>query len=189
MNPSVKDFLDAYEDIDAENIIVFPNNSNVILTARQSADAWDKSNIVVIPNKDLGTGYAAISMLDTSVETVDELIDSINASMEGVVTAMVSMANRDTEQDGVTISDGDYIGFAGGTIYTDNPSRLQAATDLARKLDAGQFGILMLIKGKDVPEDEAQQLADTFEKEFRRTEIIPIEGKQPVHDYVMILEG
>jgi len=189
MNPSVKDFLDAYEDIDAENIIVFPNNGNVILTARQSADAWDKSNIVVIPNKDLGTGYAAISMLDTSVETVDELIDSINASMEGVVTAMVSMANRDTEQDGVTISDGDYIGFAGGTIYTDNPSRLQAATDLARKLDAGQFGILMLIKGKDVPEDEAQQLADTFEKEFRRTEIIPIEGKQPVHDYVMILEG
>ena len=189
MNPSVKDFLDAYEDIDAENIIVFPNNGNVILTARQSADAWDKSNIVVIPNKDLGTGYAAISMLDTSVETVDELVDAINASMEGVVTAMVSRANRDTEQDGVTISDGDYIGFAGGTIYTDNPSRLQAATDLAKKLDAGQYGILMLIRGKDVPEDEARQLAGTFEKEFRRTEIIPIDGMQPVHDYVMILEG
>ena len=189
MNPSVKDFLDAYEDIDAENIIVFPNNGNVILTARQSADAWDKSNIVVIPNKDLGTGYAAISMLDTSVETVDELVDAINASMEGVVTAMVSRANRDTEQDGVTISDGDYIGFAGGTIYTDNPSRLQAATDLAKKLDAGQYGILMLIRGKDVPEDEARQLAGAFEKEFRRTEIIPIDGMQPVHDYVMILEG
>ena len=189
MNPSVKDFLDAYEDIDAENIIVFPNNGNVILTARQSADAWDKSNIVVIPNKDLGTGYAAISMLDTSVETVDELVDAINASMEGVVTAMVSRANRDTEQDGVAISDGDYIGFAGGTIYTDNPSRLQAATDLAKKLDAGQYGILMLIRGKDVPEDEARQLAGAFEKEFRRTEIIPIDGMQPVHDYVMILEG
>lgn len=189
MNPSVKEFLDAYEDIDAENIIVFPNNGNVILTARQSADAWDKSNIVVIPNKDLGTGYAAISMLDTSVGTVDELVDAINASMEGVVTAMVSRANRDTEQDGVTISDGDYIGFAGGTIYTDNPSRLQAATDLAKKLDAGQYGILMLIRGKDVPEDEARQLAETFEKEFRRTEIIPIDGMQPVHDYVMILEG
>ena len=189
MNPSVKDFLDAYEDIDAENIIVFPNNGNVILTARQSADAWDKSNIVVIPNKDLGTGYAAISMLDTSVETVDELVDAINASMEGVVTAMVSRANRDTEQDGVAISDGDYIGFAGGTIYTDNPSRLQAATDLAKKLDAGQYGILMLIRGKDVPEDEARQLAGAFGKEFRRTEIIPIDGMQPVHDYVMILEG
>jgi len=188
MNPSVKDFLDAYEDIDADNIIVFPNNGNVILTARQSADAWDKSNIVVIPNKDLGTGYAAISMLDTSVGTVEELVDAINASMEGVVTAMVSRANRDTEQDGVAISDGDYIGFAGGTIYTDNPSRPEAATDLARKLDAGRYGILMLIRGKDVPEDEAQQLAETLEKEFRRTEIIQIDGKQPVHDYVMILE-
>ena len=188
MNPSVKDFLDAYEDIDADNIIVFPNNGNVILTARQSADAYDKSNIVVIPNKDLGTGYAAISMLDTSVGTVEELVDAINASMEGVLTAMVSRANRNTEQDGVTITDGDYIGFAGGTIYTDNPSRLQAATDLARKLDAGRFGILMVFRGMDVPEDEAMQLAETLEKEFRRTEIIPIEGKQPVHDYVMILE-
>ena len=188
MNPSVKDFLDAYEDIDADNIIVFPNNGNVILTARQSADAYDKSNIVVIPNKDLGTGYAAISMLDTSVGTVEELVDAINASMEGVLTAMVSRTNRNTEQDGVTITDGDYIGFAGGTIYTDNPSRLQAATDLARKLDAGRFGILMVFRGMDVPEDEAMQLAETLEKEFRRTEIIPIEGKQPVHDYVMILE-
>ena len=188
MNPSVKDFLDAYEDIDADNIIVFPNNGNVILTARQSADAYDKSNIVVIPNKDLGTGYAAISMLDTSVGTVEELVDAINASMEGVVTAMVSRANRNTEQDGVTIKDGDYIGFAGGTIYTDNPSRLQAAIDLAEKLDAGKFGILMVFRGRDVPEDEALQLTETLEKKFRRTEIIPIEGKQPVHDYVMILE-
>ena len=188
MNPSVRDFLDAYEGIDADNIIVFPNNGNVILTARQSADVYDKSNIVVIPNKDLGTGYAAISMLDVSAETVDDIVSSINASMEGVVTAMVSQANRDTEQDGVQIVSGHYIGFAGSTVYTDNADRAAAALDLAEKLNAGDYSILMLIKGKDVPQQEADELLGTLEKKYRLTEIIPIDGEQPIHDYVMILE-
>ena len=188
MNPAVRDFLDAYETIDADNIIVFPNNGNVILTARQSADVYDKSNIVVIPNKDLGTGYAAISMLDVSAETVDDMVASINASMEGVVTAMVSQANRDTEQDGVAITSGHYIGFAGSRVYTDSPSRVRAAEDLADKLGAGDYSILMLIKGKGVPQDEADGLLEVLEKKYRRTEIIPIDGRQPIHDYMMIFE-
>ena len=188
MNPSVRDFLDAYEGIDADNIIVFPNNGNVILTARQSADVYDKSNIVVIPNKDLGTGYAAISMLDVSAETVDDIVSSINASMEGVVTAMVSQANRDTEQDGVAITSGHYIGFAGSKVYTDNASRVQAAEDLAEKLGAGDYSILMLIRGKGVPQDEADGLLEVLEKKYRRTEIIPIDGRQPIHDYMMVFE-
>ena len=188
MNPAVRDFLDAYDTIDADNIIVFPNNGNVILTARQSADVYDKSNIVVIPNRDLGTGYAAISMLDVSAETVDEIVASINASMEGVVTAMVSQANRDTEQDGVAITSGHYIGFAGSKVYTDNASRVQAAEDLAEKLGAGDYSILMLIRGNGVPQDEADGLLEVLEKKYRRTEIIPIDGRQPIHDYMMIFE-
>lgn len=188
MNPAVKDFIDAFETIDAETILVFPNNGNVILTARQSADVYDKSEIVVIPNKDLGTGYAAISMLDNTKNNTEEMVASINASMEGVVTAMVSQANRDTEQDGVQIVSGHYIGFAGSTVYTDNADRVAALLDLADKLSAGDYSILMLIKGKDVPQEEAEELLGTFEKKYRLTEIIPIDGEQPIHDYVMILE-
>ena len=188
MNPSVKDFIDAFETIDAQTIIVFPNNGNVILTARQSADVYDKSEIVVIPNKDLGTGYAAISMLDATKNNTEEMVEAINASMEGVVTAMVSQANRDTEQDGVQIVSGHYIGFAGSTVYTDNSDRAAAALDLAEKLNAGDYSILMLIKGKDVPQQEADELLGTLEKKYRLTEIIPIDGEQPIHDYVMILE-
>ena len=188
MNPSVKDFIDAYKTIDAETIIVFPNNGNVILTARESAAVYEESEIVVIPNKDLGTGYAAISMLDTAKNNTEEMVEAITASMEGVVTAMVSQANRDTEQDGVQIVSGHYIGFAGSTVYTDNADRVTAMLDLADKLSAGDYSILMLIKGKDVPQEEAEDLLGTLEKKYRLTEIIPIDGEQPIHDYVMILE-
>ena len=188
MNPSVRDFQDAFESIEAENIVVFPNNGNVILTAKQIADVYDKANIIVIPNKDLGTGYAAISMLDTSKATAEELVASINESMQGVVTAMVSKANRNTEQDGVQIKDGDYIGFADDVIYTDSPNRRECCEKLVDKLDSVDYSIMMFIKGKDVPQDEADALLEELEKKYKLTEIIPVDGGQPIHDYVIILE-
>ena len=188
MNPSVRDFQDAFDSIEAENIVVFPNNGNVILTAKQIADVYDKANIIVIPNKDLGTGYAAISMLDTSKENTEELVASIEASMEGVVTAMVSKANRNTEQDGVQIKDGDYIGFADDVIYTDSPDRRECCEKLVDKLNSGDYSIMMFIKGKDVPQDEADALLEELENKYKLTEIIPVDGGQPIHDYVIILE-
>ena len=188
MNPSVRDFRDAFDTIEAENIIVFPNNGNVILTARQIAEVYDKANIIVIPNKDLGTGYAAISVLDTSKETTEELLASIDESMQGVVTAAVSKANRDTEQDGVAIRSGDFIGFVGDTIFTDSPNRAESCKKLLSHLNSGDYSILMLIKGKDVPQQEADALAMELEEKYKLTEIIPIDGGQPIHDYVIILE-
>ena len=86
------------------------------------------------------------------------------------------------------IVSGHYIGFAGNTVYTDNADRVAALLDLADKLSAGDYSILMLIKGKDVPQEEADELLGTLEKKCRLTEIIPIDGEQPIHDYVMILE-
>ncbi len=188
MNPSVRDFRDAFDTIEAENIIVFPNNGNVILTARQIAEVYDKANIIVIPNKDLGTGYAAISVLDTSKETTEELLASIDESMQGVVTAAVSKANRNTEQDGVAIRSGDFIGFVGDTIFTDSPNRVESCEKLLSHLNSGDYSILMLIKGKDVPQQEADALAMELEEKYKLTEIIPIDGGQPIHDYVIILE-
>ena len=188
MNPSVKDFQDAFDTIEAENIVVFPNNGNVILTARQIADVYDKANIIVIPNKDLGTGYAAISMLDTSKDTPEQLVASIEDSMQGIVTAAVSKANRNTSQDGVEIKDGDYIGFADDIVYTDSPDRIECCEKLIDKLDSGDYSIMMLIKGKDVPQDEADALLEKLESKYKLTEIIPVCGGQPIHDYVIILE-
>ena len=188
MNPSVRDFQEAFDTIEAENIIVFPNNGNVILTAKQIADVYDKANIIVIPNKDLGTGYAAISMLDTSKDDPEEVVASIEESIQGVITAMVSKANRDTEQDGVEIRNGDYIGFADDVVYTDSPNRRECCEKLLDKLNSGDYSILMLIKGKDVPQDEAEDLAGELESRYKLTEIIPIDGGQPIHDYVIILE-
>ena len=188
MNPSVADFINAFNEIDADTILVFPNNSNVIMTAEEAAGLYDKAEIKVIPSKSIGDGYAAISMLDTSNEDADALVSEAGEIMESVVTAMVSRASRDTEKDGLQIKKDNFIGFTDKTIHSTSEDKNTAALELAEKVDAGSHDVILLIFGKDTTEEEAGALADELTKKYRRTETIIINGGQFVYDYIMIIE-
>lgn len=188
MNPSAEAFIKAFEEIDAETIFVFPNNGNIILTAKQAADLYTKADVRVIPSKTIGEGYSAISMMDTSSGDTDAIIADAIEAIEGVVTGLVSKAVRDTEKDGVSVRKGDYIGFVGDTIYIDDKDRNDAAIALAEKLDAGKYDVALLICGADVDPEESQTLYKLFSEKYKRTEFIMIDGGQPVFDYILILE-
>lgn len=188
MNPSAEDFIRAFKKINADTILVFPNNGNVILTANQAAALYDGAEIRVIPSKTVGEGYAAISMLDTSSGDTDAIAAEMEEVISGVVTGMISRASRDAEKDGVNVRCGDYIGFEGGRIYVDSPDRNSAALGLAQKLDAGSYDILLIICGGGVPAEEVHELTGTLRDTYRRTEVITIDGGQPIYDYIMIFE-
>ncbi len=188
MNPSAESFIEAFESIDADTILVFPNNSNIILTAKQAAALYGKSDVRVIPNKTIGEGYAALSMLDTSSDDVETILAEIDEVISSVVSGTVSRASRDTEKDGVAIHSGDYIGFVGDTIYVDSPSAEESALRLARTLHAEKYDVMLLICGKDPDAKAADALFNELKKTYKRTEIIMIDGGQPVFDYLMILE-
>lgn len=188
MNPSAESFLSAFENTNADNILVFPNNGNIILTAKQAAALYEGANVRVIPSRSIGECYAALSMLDTSSGDIDEIEKGSMEIMESVVTGTVSRACRNTERDGVSVKEGDYIGFSNGVIYSDSPDASEAALKLAEALGADDFGILMLVCGKDAPTDGATALRDALQKAHRRTEVILLDGGQPIYDYIMILE-
>ncbi|MBQ7160255.1 MAG: DAK2 domain-containing protein [Clostridia bacterium] len=188
MNPSAEDFIRAFERINADVILVFPNNGNVILTANQAAALYEGAEVRVIPSKTVGEGYAAVSMLDTSSGDTDAIVSEMEEVIAGVVTGLVSCASRDTEKDGVTVKAGDFIGFEGDTIYVDSDVRNEAALGLAEKLGAGDYDIILIICGGDVPSDEVHALTDKLRESYRRTEVITIDGGQPIYDYIMIFE-
>jgi len=188
MNPSAEDFIKAFEKIDAETILVFPNNGNIVLTANQAAALYTKAEVRVIPSKTIGEGYSAISMLDVSSGDTDAIIADAMEAIEGVVTGLVSRAVRDTEKDGVTVRKGDYIGFVGDTIYTDDNDRNGAALSLCDRLDAGSYDVVLLICGADVDSVESQSLYKLLSEKYKRTEFIMIDGGQPIFDYIIILE-
>ena len=188
MNPSAEDFVRAFEDINADTILVFPNNGNVVLTARQAAELYDRAEIRIIPTKTVGEGYAGISMLDLTPEDPDQVVRGAEEAISGVVTGFVSAANRETTLGGVKVHPGDYIGFAGDVIYVDSPDRTEAAIALAEALKAGDFDILLLLAGREAPQDESFRLQALLKTAYPRTEVILLRGEQPIHDYILILE-
>lgn len=187
MNPSAGDLIKAFDEVNAERIFVFPNNGNVILTAKQAAELYENSEIVVIESHNIGQGYSAISMMDTNGDT-GSIKSELDEVMSEVVTGYVSEASKNTEINGVTVKAGDYIGFVGDTIYADSDSREKSAEMLLSQLDTDNFGVMLMIVGAKAEAECAQALYKTLSEKYRSLEIIMIDGAQPVYDYIIILE-
>jgi len=187
MNPSASAFIEAFDRLDAENILVFPNNSNIILTAQQAADLYGKSRVAVVPTKSFGAGYVAIASVDHGNKDLDALASAAAEEAGSVVTGLVSKAIRDTLKDGVEVHEGDYIGFRGSEMLSDSPSRIEAAMALCEAIDVAHQDVVLIFAGNDVDEEEAERLSRELGKKYRRTEFIMNAGGQPVYDYIFIL--
>ncbi len=188
MNPSAEDLISAFSQVNADRIFVYPNNSNIILTARQAASLYEDAEIYIIPSKTIGEGYAAVSMLDTECDDVEQIISEQKEIIAGVVTGIVSQAVRDTEQDGVSVHKDDYIGFVGDSILNSASGKNTALLELSRKLNAADYDIILVVCGENVTPDESDEVYRQFTEAYKPTEIIMIDGRQPVYDYILILE-
>jgi len=184
MNPSAEDMLAAYKKVNADTVFVFPNNSNIILTARQAAAMCKECDVRVIESKTVGDGYAALSMLDTGSGDADLMEEELKEAMSGSLTAEISKSVRDTEDTNA----GEYIGFVGKDILVSHPSRYEAVCVTVDKLGFENYDICLLIVGKDACEEEAQEIERYISSKYRGKEVYIINGKQEIYDYILILE-
>ncbi|MBQ9461659.1 MAG: DAK2 domain-containing protein [Clostridia bacterium] len=188
MNPSAEDLISAFRRINADKILVYPNNGNIILTAQQAGALYKDAEIIIIPSKTIGEGYAAISMLETENKTVKEILDEQMEIISCVITGIVSRAVRDTTQDGMEIRRDDYIGFVNDEIKTVSDDRNGALLKLADSLDADFCGIMIVVCGESVTNEEADALYETLSAKYKMKDVIMIDGRQPIYDYILILE-
>ena len=188
MNPSAADLVKAFDDVNAETIYVFPNNSNIVLTAEQAAELYADADVRIIRTKTIGEGYSAISMFDPDAGDTDEVVQSLNEIIADVVTGMVSVASRDVSGGAVEVRKGDFIGFVGDEIYIDEKTPEEALVGLCDKLGAGSYDILLIIAGAGSNAAEAEKMYDVLKAKYRRSEIIMVNGDQPIYDYILILE-
>ena len=188
MNPSTEDFIRAFDEAHAKKILVFPNNSNIILAAKQAASLYKKAEVRVINSKTIGDGYAALSMLDSECGDLEEIAAVCEEAMQGVVTAEVSKCVRDAEFDGVNVKTDDYIGFVGKNILSCSHNRLEAAKGASDNIDLKEHEICIIIRGEDSTEDECAELEAYINSKYPRTETFVIEGGQHVYSYIIIAE-
>jgi dihydroxyacetone kinase-like predicted kinase len=187
MNPSTQDFIAAFDSVNADTILVFPNNSNIKMAAEQAAGIYTKAHVRVIPSTTIGEGYYAIASADRDCTDIDQVVSDITAVMESVDTGMISRAIRDAEGDGVNVVKGDFVGYQGKSILADSPSRTEAATALLDKMGAGSRDVLLAFTGEDVDEAEASQLQSDLSAKYPMLEIMFNRGQQPIYDYIFVL--
>ena len=187
MNPSTQDFLDAFARINAQHILVFPNNKNIKMAADQAAELYKDADIHVLPSTTIGEGYYGIGSIDRDNPNVDEVIASVTEVMQSVLTGMVSTAIRDAEGDQVSVHTGDYVGYSGKQILSDSPDRETAAKALIERLGAASRDVMLIFNGEDVPSEEAERLVADLQTQYKNLEIMLNNGAQPVYDYIFVL--
>ena len=188
MNPSADDFIEAFERVNADAVFVLPNNGNVILAAKQAAKLYDGSDVRVIESRSIGDCYAVLSMLDLDSRDTDQIEQEMKEAMQGVVTASVSKCIRDTEMDGFSLHDGQYIGFVGKEIVSADNDRRDTVCMLADKLDFTDREICIVVRGADSEETEAEQVAAHIRKAHPGCEVFVIDGGQEIYSYILIIE-
>ena len=187
-NPSTQDFLEAYAKINAEHIFVLPNNSNIMMAADQSAELYEDAKIHVLPAKNIGAGYAAISSADLESQSVDEIIEAMTEAIGRIETGYVSPSIRDAEMNGITIAEGDTIGIIAKEIVTANADRLVATTELIDKLITEDRFVLTCFYGKDSDAEEREKLESLIAEKYPDIETYFLDGTQEIYPYIFVAE-
>ncbi len=188
-NPSTSDFLEAFEKVNAEQIFVFPNNSNIIMAAQQAGDLYEKAKVHVLPSKNIGTGYVAISSANLDSPDADTIIAEMNEAMERVTAGYVSPSIRDAEMNGVHINSGDTIGIINKEIVVSAKSKMEATKKLASLLlNLPEKFMLTVFCGEDSNADEQSELTAYLAKEYPDAEVYFIDGGQEIYPYIFVAE-
>ncbi|WP_129408498.1 DAK2 domain-containing protein [Marinitoga lauensis] len=187
MNPSVKDFMDAIEKLPQKKILILPNNPNIILTAEKVADMVEDREILVIKTKYIQEGVAALLAFDDNM-SYDELKESIESEISGVVPIQVTYAIRDSEIAGEKIKKDEYLVFVGKELkahgFDLNETVLKVLKD---KIDDG-YEIMTIFYGQDIELKTAELIANELMEEFPDLEVEIHNGGQPHYPLLISLE-
>ena len=187
MNPSTEDLVQAIQKVNADNVLVFPNNKNIILSAEQAVEIIDEQNVIVIPTATLAQGYSALSIMDLNPEP-EAIKDVIMASIESVISGELTYAIRDSEYQGLKIHENDWMGILDGKIVTSTPAPDQSAKSLLEQILDQDREIVTIITGENTSPEEVDALQIWLEEHFPNVEVDVIEGGQPMYKYIFAIE-
>ncbi len=187
MNPSAEDIAQAARKINAENIIILPNNKNIILSAEQSRTLVQNRNIFVLPTKDIPQGLTAVLNYNPEA-SLKENLENMTSAISTVDAGQVTYAVRDTVIDKLTIKKGDIIGLDKGNIVTSGKDVEEVTSALIAKMLKSDDEVITLYYGKDVPEEQAEAYMNKLQSAHPDAEIILHYGGQPLYYYVLSIE-
>ena len=185
MNASTAEMVDAFKKANADTIILLPNESNILLAAKQAKELYKDSEIRLIETKNIPQGYSALSMLMLS-DNPDEVYASLVDGASSVLSGFVAQSSRDSSICGKVSQKGNYIEGIDDKLISFKENRSDAVIDLLSHIsDIKDKQVLFLIKSKNVSDEEADSTLNKIQSLYPNLEIGLIDGKQEVYDYLL----
>lgn len=184
MNPSAKDIVDAVEAVPTDEVLVLPNNSNVILTAEQAASMSGKK-VRVIPSKSVQAGFAAMGRF-VPTESPDENERAMLEELEAAATGEITVASRDASLDGVDIREGAYLGLVDDVAVVSGSDLEVVLDEVVDRVLAGGQGFLTILTGEDAPPLDG--LVASLEERHPDLEVEIHEGGQPHYPLLLVAQ-
>ena len=186
MNPSTEDFVKAVEELNARNIIILPNNKNILMAAQSAAEVIDQP-AAVVETKTIPQGLTSLLAFDES-KSIEENYERMSASLSDVVSGSVTTAVRDTTIDGLEIHENDNLGMVDGKIVVSNPDMMEALEETFAHMLDEDSEIVTIYVGEDGSEELANELAQALAEKYEDVEVEIHQGGQPVYPYLFSVE-
>ena len=186
MNPSTEDFVKVIKGLNAENVIILPNNSNIVMAANQACQVVENCNCVVVPTKTISQGLTACMMFNPDVDldaNVEEMKDAITRVKSGQVTYSI----KSTNIDGVEIKENDFMGISEKKIVCAHESRIDVCKELLDKMVDEDSAIVTIIVGEDGTNEEAEEISNYIADKYG-VDVEIHDGGQPVYSYLLSVE-
>jgi hypothetical protein len=186
MNPSTEDILNAINKVKGENIIILPNNSNIILAATQAKELSDRK-IEVVPAKTIPQGIAALMAFDEELD-ITENVNNMKEAINRVKTGQVTFAVRDTVINDIEIKKNNIIGIHNGEIVSVGEDVKEVSVKLIKEIVDEDNFLITIFYGEDITEEEANELAASIEEVAEDCDIEVVYGGQPLYYYIFSVE-
>lgn len=186
MNPSTEDFVKAVEGLNARNIIILPNNKNILMAAQSAAEVIDQP-AAVVETKTIPQGLTSLLAFDES-KSIEENYERMSASLGDVASGSVTTAVRDTTIDGLEIHENDNLGMVDGKIVVSNPDMMETLEETFAHMLDEDSEIVTIYVGEDGSEELANELAQALAEKYEDVEVEIHQGGQPVYPYLFSVE-
>ena len=186
MNPSTEDFVKAVEELNARNIIILPNNKNILMAAQSAAEVIDQP-AAVVETKTIPQGLTSLLTFDES-KSIEENYERMSASLGDVASGSVTTAVRDTTIDGLEIHENDNLGMVDGKIVVSNPDMMETLEETFAHMLDEDSEIVTIYVGEDGSEELANELAQALAEKYEDVEVEIHQGGQPVYPYLFSVE-
>lgn len=186
MNPSTEDFVKAVEELNARNIIILPNNKNILMAAQSAAEVIAQP-AAVVETKTIPQGLTSLLAFDES-KSIEENYERMSASLGDVVSGSVTTAVRDTTIDGLEIHENDNLGMVDGKIVVSNPDMMETLEETFAHMLDEDSEIVTIYVGEDGSEELANELAQALAEKYEDVEVEIHQGGQPVYPYLFSVE-